>query len=152
MQRSVTGLWKPKLGVGHLDWDKPPSQMTHVPFQFHSSVCLYNRKNWCGNSTPNWSNCQPGNWLFIQGRWKLVGLLCPLAPPVGSKPWKEDWGDVDEDGGHLYDQVKMLYEEGYESSLVFTQGIEDTIPVMSNLSPFYIQHAFSTPQTVWFCI
>ena len=37
-----------------------------------------------------------------------------LALPVGSKPQKEDRGDVDEDGGHLYDWVKMLYEEGYK--------------------------------------
>ena len=62
-----------------------------------------------------------------------------LAPPVGSKPQKEDWGDVDEDRGHLYNQVKMQYEEGYELSPVFTQGMEDAISIVSNLSTFYIQ-------------
>ena len=36
-----------------------------------------------------------------------------LAPPVGSKPQREDQGNVHEDSRHLYNWVKMLYEEGY---------------------------------------
>ena len=32
-----------------------------------------------------------------------------LAPPVGFKPWKEDGGDIEENGGHLYDRIKMLF-------------------------------------------
>ena len=53
--------------------------------------------------------------------WELVTYLGELeagrppkslAPPVGSKPQREDWGDVNEDGSHLYDRVEMLYEEG----------------------------------------
>ena len=45
-----------------------------------------------------------------------------LAPPAGSKPQKEDRGDVDEGGGHLYNWVKMMYEEGYGPSAVFHSG------------------------------
>ena len=36
-----------------------------------------------------------------------------LAPPVGSKPLKEEEG-TDKDGGHLYNRIKMLYKKGYE--------------------------------------
>ena len=48
-------------------------------------------------------------------------------------------------GSHLYDQVKMMYKEGYEPSPVFTQGTEDAIAIVSNLSPFIIQHEFFYP-------
>ena len=75
-------------------------------------------------------------------------VLLSLALPVGSEPQKEDQGDVDEDGDHLYDQVKMLVEEGYEPSPVFTQEIGDVMSIVSNLSPFYMQHEFSTPSAV----
>ena len=34
-----------------------------------------------------------------------------LAPSVDSKPQIEDQGQVDEEGGHLYNHIKMLYEE-----------------------------------------
>ena len=74
-----------------------------------------------------------------------------LAPPLGSKPWKEDWGEVHEDGGHLYDWVKMLYEEGYEPGPVFTQRMEDAILIVSTLSPFYMQHELYYPLSVWSC-
>ena len=77
------------------------------------------------------------------GEMEADGPSVSLAPPVGSKPQKEDQGDIDEDGGHLYNGVKMLYQEGSESSPVFTQGTGDAIVIVSNLSPFYVQHEFS---------
>ena len=83
----------------------------------------------------------------VRGLWAPVSL----APPAGSKPQEEDWGDIDEDEGHLYDQVKMLHEEDYEPSPVFTQRMEDAILIVSYLSPFYVQHEFYYPLTVWLC-
>ena len=69
-----------------------------------------------------------------------------LAPPVGSKPHKEDRGDIDEDRDHLYDRIKMLYEEDYEPGPVLTQGMEDAISIISNLSPSCLKHELSYPQ------
>ena len=71
-----------------------------------------------------------------------AGAQQSLAPPMGSKPKKEDHGDVDEDGGHLYDRVKMLYEEVYEQKPLLTQGMEDAISIISNLSPPCLQYEF----------
>ena len=68
-----------------------------------------------------------------------------LAPLVGSKPCKEDRGDIDEHRGHLYDRVEMLYKEGYEPKPVLTQGMEDAISIISNLSPPCLKHWFSYP-------
>ena len=74
-----------------------------------------------------------------------------LAPLVGSKPQKEDQGDIDEDGGHLYDRMKMPYEEGYELEPVLTEGMEDAISIRSNLSPLPEACIF-LPPTVLSCI
>ena len=68
------------------------------------------------------------------------------APTVGCKPQKEDRWDRDENGSHLYDRIKMLYKEGYELEPVLTQGTEDVISIISNLSPPYLKHEFSYPQ------
>ena len=76
------------------------------------------------------------------GEFEAGGLTESLALPVGSKPQKEDWGDIDEDGGHLYNWVKMLFEDGYETRAVLTRGMEDAILIISKLSPPYIQHEF----------
>ena len=38
-----------------------------------------------------------------------------LAPPMDSKPQKEDISDIDEERGHLYDRVKILYKEGLKT-------------------------------------
>ena len=46
------------------------------------------------------------------GELEAGGPPKSLAPPVGSKPWKKDRGDIDEDRGHWFDRIKMLYEEG----------------------------------------
>ena len=69
---------------------------------------------------------------------------------MGSKPQREDKMGVDEDGGDLYNRVKMLYEEGYEALPVLTQGTEDALLIVSNLSPPCLQHKFSYPNClVW---
>ena len=38
------------------------------------------------------------------------------------------------DGGYLYDKMRMSYEEDYELDPVLTQGMEDAISIISNLS------------------
>ena len=68
------------------------------------------------------------------GEMEAGGPPESLAPPVGSKSWKEDVGDIDEDGGHLYDRIKMLCEEGHEPEPVLTHGREGVILIISNLS------------------
>ena len=50
-------------------------------------------------------------------------------------------------GAHLYDKVKMLYEEGYEPKPVLTQEMEDAIFIVSNLSSPCLQHEFYYPPT-----
>ena len=69
---------------------------------------------------------------------------------MGSKPWREELGDVDEDGGHLYDRVKMLYKEGYKPKSVLPQGMEDAISIISNLSSPCLKHEFSYSQQFCF--
>ena len=82
------------------------------------------------------------------GELEAGGPPKSLAPSVGSKSQKEDRGDIDEDGGHLYDRIKMMYEEGYDPEPVLTQGTEDAISLVSNLSPPCLKHEFSYPPTV----
>ena len=64
------------------------------------------------------------------GELKAGGSPEFLAPLVGSKPQKEDKGDIDEDRSHLYDRIKMLYEEDYELEPVLTHRTEDAISVV----------------------
>ena len=74
-----------------------------------------------------------------------------LAPAVGSKPQKENQGDVDEGGGHLNDRVKILYVEGYKPKTVLTQGMEDVISIISNLLSPCLQCESSYPQQPTLC-
>ena len=67
-----------------------------------------------------------------------------LAPMVGSKHWKEDQGDIDENGGHLYNRIKMFYREGHKPDPVLTHGMEDAISIVSNISPPCLKHEFLT--------
>ena len=80
------------------------------------------------------------------GEMEAGGPSKSLAPLVGSKPWKKDKGDIDEDVGHLYDRTKMLYKEDYEPEPVLTRGMEDAISIISNLSPPCLKHKLSYPQ------
>ena len=68
--------------------------------------------------------------------WKFTLYLGDLevgGPPVSltnladSKPQREDWGEIDEEGGHLYDHMKMLYEEDFCLEPVCTQRTEGAI-------------------------
>ena len=52
----------------------------------------------------------------------------------------EDQREVDEEGGHLYDCIKMLYEEDFCPEPVLTQGTEDAIAFVSNLTPSCLKH------------
>ena len=58
-----------------------------------------------------------------------------LAPLAGSKPQTEDQGEIDE-GGHLYDFIKMLYEENFCPEQVKTKGMEDAIALVKIHAPF----------------
>ena len=80
------------------------------------------------------------------GELEAGGSPKSAAPLVGFMPWKDDRGDVDEDGGHLYDREKMLYEEGYEPKPVLTQETEEAILVVSTFSPC-LEHKFSYPNS-----
>ena len=71
-----------------------------------------------------------------------------LAPPAGSKPLMEDKEEVDKEGGHLYDHIKMLYEKDFCPKPVLTQRTEDAIALVSSLSPSFLKHEFSCPPTV----
>ena len=76
------------------------------------------------------------------GGWQAPKSLATL---VSFKPWKEDHSDIDDDGGLLYDRVKMLYVEGYEPKPVLTEGTEYALSIVSNLSPTCLQHEFLLP-------
>ena len=83
-----------------------------------------------------WTTASLGSLPHTQGSWRLAGLSVSLAPLVGSKLQMEDQGEVGEEGGHLYDHIKMVYEEDFCPESVLTQGMEDAIVLVSNLSPF----------------
>ena len=68
-----------------------------------------------------------------------------LAPPMGSQ--MEDQGEVDEKGGHLYDCIKMLYEEDFCLEPVLAHTMEDAIALVSNLSSFCLKYEFAYPPT-----
>ena len=65
---------------------------------------------------------------------------------MDSNPQKEDKGNIEEDGGHLHDRIKMLYKEDYEPEPVLTHRTEDAISVVSDLSPPCLKHVLSYPQ------
>ena len=75
-------------------------------------------------------------WEFVPYLGELEVGRPPLylAPWAGSKPQREDWGVVDEEGDHLYDCIKMLYEDDFCPEPVLTQGMEDAIALVSELS------------------
>ena len=64
----------------------------------------------------------------------MDGPPVSLVPQPGSKPHREDQGEVDEEGGHLYSCIKMLYEDDFHVEPVLTQGVEDVIGLVSELS------------------
>ena len=46
------------------------------------------------------------------------------------------------EGGHLFECVKMLYEEDYHPEPMQTQGTEDAISLVSSLSSSCLEHEF----------
>ena len=83
------------------------------------------------------------------GELEAGGPSMSLAHPVDSKPWREEWGNIDEDEGNLYNWMNMLYEEGYKPRPVLTQGTEAAILIVSDLSPPYVKHwVFTTPNSL----
>ena len=78
-------------------------------------------------------------WEFAlyPGKLEAGGPHGSLAPTAGSKPWREDQGEIDNEGGHLYDHMQMLYEEAFCLEPVQTQGMEDAIGLVQFILSFY---------------
>ena len=64
-------------------------------------------------------------------------FLCPSSRP---QVLSRRLGEVDEEGGHLYKDIKMLYEEDYCQELVQTWGTEDAISLVGSLSSSCLEH------------
>ena len=77
-------------------------------------------------------------WEFgpYPGELEAGGPLVSLTPLLGSKPWKGDLGEIDEEGGHLYGHIKILYEENFHPDPVQTQGMEDALALVKSTLPF----------------
>ena len=57
-----------------------------------------------------------------------------LVLPADPKSQAEDWREVDEEGGHLYDSIKILYKEDYHPKPVHTHEMADVLALVSSLS------------------
>ena len=56
-----------------------------------------------------------------------VGSPPVSHPSSGPQIPSRRLGEVDEEGGHLYKHLKMMYKEGYHPEPVQTQGTQDAI-------------------------
>ena len=56
-----------------------------------------------------------GEFATYPGELEAGGFPVFLASPVGFKPWIEDQGNVGKEGGHIYDCIKMLYQDFNQS-------------------------------------
>ena len=76
-------------------------------------------------------------WEFVMYLVELEAGRPSVSPASrGLQTLEERSREVDEEGGHLYDHIKMLYKEDFHPEPVLTQGMEDSIALVSNLSPF----------------
>ena len=91
-------------------------------------------------------------WEFAThpGKLKAGGPPVSLVPLAGSKPQLEDQREVDKEGGHLYNCIKILHKGNFCLEPVLIRGMEDVIALVSNLSPSCLKHDFSYPPTVLF--
>ena len=83
-------------------------------------------------------------WMFITypGELQVGGPLVSLNLPANPTSQSEDQGEVDEEGGHLYKHIKILYEEDYHPEPVHTHGTVQTLALVSCLSPFFLNPKF----------
>ena len=51
---------------------------------------------------------------------EVGGPPVSLTLPADPKSQVEDWGEVDKEGGHLYEYIKIIYEEDYHPEPVHT--------------------------------
>ena len=65
-------------------------------------------------------------WVFMTylGELEVGGPLVSLIVPADPKSQAEDWGEVDEEEGHLFLHIKILYEEDYHPKPVHTHGMQ----------------------------
>ena len=145
MCRSVKGIiemqtggrpsWLINLQVGH------PMSSSNSIHMYPSVTGRMDVGIWC--QTEATASLGAGCLFRGDGGWWAP---CVPSPPVNSKPHKEDWGDVDEDRCHLYDQMKMLYGEGYKPSPVLTQGMKHAIHLLITLSLSTYSMSFANTQ------
>ena len=76
------------------------------------------------------------------GELEVRGPVVTLILPADPKSQAEDWGEVDEEGGHLYECIKIIYEEDYHPKPVHTHGMVDALALVSSLSSFYLNPKF----------
>ena len=73
----------------------------------------------------------PGSLLansgLCQGELTAGGAPISTIPVKGPKSQKEELGEMDEDGGHLYKRIKHLYKEGFEPGKLAIQGTTDSL-------------------------
>ena len=81
------------------------------------------------------------------GELEMGGAPESLGPLLGFKLQGEDRGDMYKDRGYLYGRIKILCEEDYEPEPVLTQGMEDAISIISNLSSPCLKCDFHTPNS-----
>ena len=67
---------------------------------------------------------------------------CLSHPSSGSQILSRRLGEVDEEGGHLYGCIKMLYAEDYCLEPVQTQGTEDAISLVSRTSCYKMKSSY----------
>ena len=72
----------------------------------------------------------------------MKGPPISLILPADPKSQAEDWGELDEEGGHLHECIKILYKEDYHPEQVHTYGAADTLALVSSLSPSCLNHKF----------
>ena len=56
--------------------------------------------------------------------------------------YQSEAGEVDKEGGHLYECIEMLYKEDYHQELVQIHWMEDAISLVSSLLPSCLEHEF----------
>ena len=83
-------------------------------------------------------------WMFTTypGELEVEGPPVSIILPADPKSQAEVWGEVDEEGGHLYKCNKILYEEDYHPKPVHTHGMADALALVSSLSPSCLNPKF----------